>query len=105
MAVGSTIPGVVLARSSKVRNRWRGSSCAGRRISMAPDLYPTCYAAAMDRWLARLEPRIGRYAPSNLTLWIVAPQGVTFAILFIKHASLPLRILHPSAVSPGVGWR
>jgi len=72
---------------------------------MAPDLYPTCYAAAMDRWLAPLERRFGRYAPSNLTFWIVGLQGFTFAILFVKPAALQLLILDPSAVARGEVWR
>ncbi len=59
----------------------------------------------MDRWLARLERRFGRYAPSNLTFWIVALQGFTFAILFVKPASLQLLILDPSAVVRGEVWR
>jgi len=59
----------------------------------------------MDRWLARLERRFGRYAPSNLTFWIVALQGVTFGILFVKPASLQLLILDPSAVARGEVWR
>jgi membrane associated rhomboid family serine protease len=82
-----------------------GSSCAGRRISMAADVYPTCYSPAMDRWLARLERRFGRHAPSNLTFWLVALSGVTFAILFVKPAALQLLILDPSAVARGEVWR
>ena len=72
---------------------------------MAADVYPTCYAAAMDRLLARLERRFGRYAPSNLTFWIVALQGFTFALLFVKPDALQLLILDPSAVARGEVWR
>jgi len=59
----------------------------------------------MDRWLTRLERRFGRYAPSNLTFWIVALQGFTFALLFVKPAALQLLILDPSAVARGEAWR
>lgn len=59
----------------------------------------------MDRWLARLERRFGRYAPTNLIFWIVVLQGVGFAVLFLKPASLQLLILDPSAVARGEVWR
>ena len=59
----------------------------------------------MDRWLARLERRLGRYAPSNLIFWIVALQGFTFAILFVKRDALQLLMLDPSAVARGEVWR
>ena len=59
----------------------------------------------MDRWLARLERRFGRYAPSNLTFWIVALQGFTFALLFVKPDAFQLLILDPSAVARGEVWR
>ncbi|HYV64804.1 MAG TPA: hypothetical protein VE964_01095 [Myxococcales bacterium] len=59
----------------------------------------------MDRWLARLERRLGRYAPSNLTFWIVGLQGFTFALLWVKPDALQLLILDPSAVARGELWR
>src|SRR5262249_56869341 len=102
---GSTRRESAFARSSKARNRCRGSSGVGPRLSMAADLYLTCYAAAMDRWLARLERRLGRYAPSNLTFWIVGLQGFTFALLWVKPDALQLLILDPSAVARGEVWR
>ena len=59
----------------------------------------------MDRLLARLERRLGRYAPTNLTLWIVALSGFSFAVLLIKPASLQLLMLDPEAVAHGEVWR
>jgi hypothetical protein len=49
---------------------------------MAADVYLTCYSPAMDRWLTRLERRLGRFAPNNLPFWIVALSGLTFLTLF-----------------------
>src|SRR5438132_12012361 len=72
---------------------------------MAADVYLTCYAPAMDRWLARLERRFGRYAPHNLTFWIVGLSGFTFAILFVKPSALELLVLDPAAVKRGEVWR
>ena len=59
----------------------------------------------MDRWLARLERRFGRYAPHNLTFWIVGLSGFTFAILFVKPSALELLVLDPAAVMRGEVWR
>jgi hypothetical protein len=72
---------------------------------MAADVYLTCYAPAMDRWLARLERRFGRYAPTNLPFWIVALSGLTFLTLFAKPSSLQLLVLDPEAVAHGEVWR
>src|SRR4051812_34337639 len=84
IAVGSTICGVRLARSSNAPKRAMGSSVAGRRGFMAADLYPTYLAPAMDRWLSRLERRLGRYAPHNLTWWIVGLSGLAYLLLWLK---------------------
>jgi len=59
----------------------------------------------MDRWLARLERRFGRYAPSNLTFWLVGLSGFTYAILYVKPDALQWLILDPSAVARGEVWR
>jgi membrane associated rhomboid family serine protease len=59
----------------------------------------------MDRWLARLERRFGRYAPSNIIFWIVVGEAVTFGILFVKPDALGLLILDPSAIARGEVWR
>jgi len=72
---------------------------------MAADVYLTCYAPAMDRWLARLERRFGRFAPQNLTFWIVGLSGFTFAILFVKPSAEQLLVLDPAAVARGEVWR
>jgi hypothetical protein len=72
---------------------------------MAADLYLTCYSPAMDRWLSRLERRFGRYAPSNLTLWIVGLSGFTYILLYAKPEALEWLVLDPSAVARGEVWR
>jgi membrane associated rhomboid family serine protease len=72
---------------------------------MAADVYLTCYAPAMDRWLTRLERRLGRHAPTNLPFWIVAFSGMTFLVLFIKPAALQSLALDPDAVAHGEVWR
>jgi membrane associated rhomboid family serine protease len=59
----------------------------------------------MDRWLARLERRFGRYAPGNLPFWIVAFSGLTFLTLFAKPSALQLLVLDPDAVAHGEVWR
>jgi membrane associated rhomboid family serine protease len=59
----------------------------------------------MDRLLSRLERRFGRYAPQNLTFWIVGLSAFTYAILYVKPDALEWLALDPSAVARGEVWR
>jgi hypothetical protein len=72
---------------------------------MAADLYPTYLAPAMDRWLARLERRFGRYAPQNITLWLVGLSGLTYALLYVKPDLYYWLTLDPDLVARGEAWR
>jgi len=59
----------------------------------------------MDRLLTRLERRFGRYAPSNITYWLVGLSGFVFALLFVKPELAPLFTLDPRLVMQGQVWR
>jgi hypothetical protein len=72
---------------------------------MAADLYPTYLAPAMDRWLARLERRLGGYAPHNLTWWIVGLSGLVYLLLYLKPELSGVLAFDRDAVASGEIWR
>lgn len=50
----------------------------------------------MERLLARLERRIGRFAIPNLTFWIVGGMALTFVLIYAKPEALGLLVLDKS---------
>ena len=59
----------------------------------------------MERLLARLERRYGRYAPENLIFWVVGLSGAIHLLVFALPQVLPLLWLDPRAVLNGEVWR
>ena len=59
----------------------------------------------MQKLLARLERRFGRYAPEGIILWLVAFSGVLHLIVFAKPEAVSFLWLDPDAVLRGEIWR
>ena len=59
----------------------------------------------MEKLLARLERRLGRYAPEGIILWIVGISGALHLLVFAKPEALRLLYLDPAAVMRGEVWR
>ena len=59
----------------------------------------------MEKLLARLERRFGRYAPEGIILWMVGISGALHLLVFAKPEALQLLWLDPDAVSNGEVWR
>ena len=59
----------------------------------------------MDRFLARLEKRIGRYAPEHLIWFIVGGSGLVYLMTYLKPEALGLLTLDLAAVRAGEVWR
>jgi hypothetical protein len=59
----------------------------------------------MERWLSKLERRIGQYAPHNLTFWIVGLSGLVYALAYVQPAVLNYLYLDPDLVARGEVWR
>jgi len=59
----------------------------------------------MESLLARLERRFGRYAPQNLTLYLVGLMGVTWLLNQLRPGFAALLTLDPSQVLRGQLWR
>ena len=59
----------------------------------------------MESWLNKLERRLGKYAPHNLTLWIVGLSGLVYVLSYASPAFLDLLVLDPEAVAHGEVWR
>jgi len=59
----------------------------------------------VDKLFARLERRIGRYAPEGIILWIVALSGVLHLLVYARPDLAHLLWLDPRAVLDGEFWR
>ncbi len=59
----------------------------------------------MDRLLARLERRFGRYAPSGLTYYLVAAQAVVFVLEMLHPGFSQTLMLSRGLVMQGQVWR
>ena len=59
----------------------------------------------MERFLANLERRFGRHAPSNLILFIVGGSGLVYLMTYLKPEALGLLTLDLAAVRAGEVWR
>lgn len=59
----------------------------------------------MEKLLARLERRFGRYAPEGVILWVVGLSGLLHLLVFARPAAAPLLWLLPDAVLGGEVWR
>lgn len=59
----------------------------------------------MESLLARLERRFGRYAPQNLTLYLVGLMGVTWLLNQLRPGYAALLTLDPTQVLRGQLWR
>jgi len=59
----------------------------------------------MERLLARLDRRFGRYAPENVVFWVVGLSGAIHLLVFVRPDVLPLLWLDPEAVLHGEFWR
>jgi membrane associated rhomboid family serine protease len=59
----------------------------------------------MEALLERLERRFGRYAPGNLTWYLVGLQGVVFFLEMLRPGTLALLQLDPARVRQGELWR
>ena len=58
----------------------------------------------MQKLLARLERRFGRYAPEGIILWIVALSGILHLIVFAKPEAVSFLWLDPDAVLNGIAY-
>lgn len=59
----------------------------------------------MQRLLARLERRFGRYAPEGIILWIVGLSGALHLLVYARPDAAQLLWLDPDAVLRGEVWR
>ncbi len=59
----------------------------------------------MERWLAALERRYGRYFPGNLTYWLVGLMGATFVMEMVAPGFSDVLRLDPEKVLAGQVWR
>lgn len=59
----------------------------------------------MERLLARLERRYGRYAPENVIVWVVGLSGAIHLLVYARPDVFPLLTLEPAAVLKGEFWR
>ena len=59
----------------------------------------------MERLIARLERRFGRYAPEGIILWIVGLSGFLHLAAYAQPQILPFLWLDPQAVLHGEVWR
>jgi hypothetical protein len=59
----------------------------------------------MDRLLTILERRLGRFAPSNLTYWLVGLQGAAYILLYARPELMSDFVLAPALVARGEVWR
>ncbi len=59
----------------------------------------------MEKLLARLERRLGRYAPEGIILWMVGISGALHLLVFARPEALRLLWLDPAAVMAGEVWR
>jgi hypothetical protein len=63
------------------------------------------HLAAVDRWLAKLERRFGRYAPQGLIFWIVGLNGLAYLLCYARPELRWQLNLDPEAVARGEVWR
>lgn len=59
----------------------------------------------MDRLLATLERRIGRYAPANITYWLVGLSGLVYLLLMARPDLAEAFTLTREGLSRGEVWR
>jgi len=59
----------------------------------------------MESLLARLERRFGRFAPQNLTMYLVGLMGVTWLLDRLRPGFLAMLTLDPAKVLQGQVWR
>src|SRR3954469_17960784 len=59
----------------------------------------------MESWLTKLERRLGRFAPHNLTIVIVGLSGLVYALSYVSPEFLGQLALAPEAVAHGEVWR
>jgi len=59
----------------------------------------------VEKILARLERRLGRYAPQGIILWIVGISGALHLLVFARPDLAHLLWLDPDAVLDGEVWR
>lgn len=59
----------------------------------------------MDRLLARLERRLGRFAIEGLPMFIVGGMGLVFFLAYVRPEFLSRLTLSPSAIRHGEVWR
>ena len=59
----------------------------------------------MDRLLTKLERRFGRFAPANLTLWLVGLQAAAYVVIKLRPEAAGDFMLSPAAVAHGEVWR
>ena len=59
----------------------------------------------MDSLLSKLERRLGRFAPVNLTLWLVGLQAAAYIVIRLKPEAESDFMLAPSLVAQGEVWR
>jgi len=59
----------------------------------------------VEKLLARLERRFGRYAPEGIILWIVALSGILHLLVFARPEIAQMLWLDPQAVLQGELWR
>jgi membrane associated rhomboid family serine protease len=59
----------------------------------------------MDRLLARLDRRFGRYAIENLPKYIVGGMGIVFLLAYAKPQFVSLLLFSPRAIAEGQVWR
>jgi len=59
----------------------------------------------VDKLLARLERRFGRYAPHGLIIWIIGLTGLAYLVVYARPELRELFVLDPEALARGEVWR
>ena len=59
----------------------------------------------MEKLLARLERRYGRYAPSGIILWLVGLSGAVYLLLWARPDLMQAFVLDRDALARGEVWR
>ena len=56
-------------------------------------------------WLNKLERKFGRFAITNLSIWLIGCYAIGYMITFISPALLDYLVLEPSLIFKGQVWR
>jgi hypothetical protein len=72
---------------------------------VSPFYHVDANKAPVEKLIARIERRFGRYAPENVILWIVGISGALHLLVFARPQTASLLWLDAGAVLRGEVWR